>query len=244
MLCQLSYRPVASSVAGAGSRRRRQRPAPGRGYPGTMADNFHKPAFFGGGEFEAFAGGEDPAKVMRAAHDSARILLARAHDSDDPAVVDRLVHYTDEHGIDALAELWARSAPHTLPGALWRIYLVRVMIRQDPEGVALLFQRGTEILSTIDALVAGAPTPAGPQEVTELADRILRGLFEGDFAIALERAAAFCRVQAAGASSVADDQDVASPARASELTTRALRLTTTADELAGCARMSRAGTLD
>ncbi len=211
---------------------------------GRMADNFHKPAFFRGGEFEAFVGGEDPASVMRAAHESARMLLTRAHSADDPAVVDRLVHYTDEHGIDALAELWARSGPHTLPGALWRIYLVRVMIRQDPEGVALLFQRGTEVLSTIDAVVAGAPTPTGPQEVTELADLILRGLFEGDFAIALERAAAFCRVEAAGASSIADDQDATSPERASELTIRALRLTTTADELAACARMSRAGTLD
>ena len=209
-----------------------------------MADNFHRPAFFGGGEFEAFAGGEDPAKVMRAAHESAHQLLARAQASADPEVVDRLVTYTDEHGIDALAELWARSPAHSLPGALWRIYVVRLMIRQDPVGVALLFQRGTEVLSTIDAVVAGAPTPAGPQEVTELADRILRGVFEGDFAIALERAAAFCRVEAAGASSVADDQDAVSPDRASELTTRALRLDTTADELAACARMSRAGTLD
>jgi len=210
-----------------------------------MADDFHRPAFFGGDEFEAFAGGEDPAAVMRAAHDSAHALLTRAKDSGDPAVVDRLVGYTDEHGIDALAELWARSAAHSLPGALWRIYLVRVMIRQDPEGVALLFQRGTEVLRTIDPVVAGAPSPAGPHEVTELADLILRGLFEGDLAIALERAAAFCRVEAAGASSIADDQDAAaSPERASELTTRALRLTTTAEELASCARMSRAGTLD
>jgi len=209
-----------------------------------MADDFHRPAFFGGDEFEAFAGGEDPAKVIRAAHESAHALLTRAKNSDDPEVVDRLIGYTDEHGIDALAELWARSAAHSLPGALWRIYLVRVMIRQDPEGVALLFQRGTEVLRTIDPVVAGAPSPAGPHEVTELADLILRGLFEGDFAIALERAAAFCRVEAAGASSIADDQDATSPERATELTTRALRLTTTADELAWCARMSRAGSLD
>jgi hypothetical protein len=209
-----------------------------------MADEFRKPALFGGSEFEAFAGGEDPAAVLRAAHQSAHLLLSRARESDDPAVLDRLVHYTDEHGLDALAELWARSSPHSLPGALWRIYLVRVLIQQDPEGVALLFQRGTEVLRTIDPVVAGAPTPAGPAEITELAEMILRGLFQGDFAIALERAAAFCRVTAGGASSVADDQDAAAPARASELTTRALRLTLTADELAACARMSRAGTLD
>ena len=123
---------------------------------------FNKPALFGGNEFDAFAGGEDPAAVLRAAHDSARKLLTRARDADDPAVVDRLVTYTDEHGLDALAELWARSSPHSLPGALWRIYLVRVLIRQDPDGVALLFQRGTEVLPTIDPVVAGAPLPAGP----------------------------------------------------------------------------------
>jgi hypothetical protein len=205
---------------------------------------FNKPALFGGNEFEAFRGGEDPAAVVRSAHQSARMLLARARDADDPAVVDRLVTYTDEHGLDALAELWARSSPHSLPGALWRIYLVRVLIRQDPDGVALLFQRGTEVLSTIDPVVAGAPLPAGPDEITDLADRILRGVFDGDFAVALERAAAFCRVTAAGALSIADDQEAASPERSTELTTRAQRLVTTADELMACARMSRADTLD
>jgi len=209
-----------------------------------MASDFHKPAHFGGAEFEAFAGGEDPAAVMRAAHESARTLLARAQHAEDPAVLDRLVSYTDEHGIDALAELWARSVPHSLPGALWRIYLVRAMIHQDPAGAAILFQRGTEVLTTIDPVVAGAPTPAGPGEIEALADRILRGLFEGDFAIALDRAAAFCRVAAAGASSIADDQEAIDPDRARELTTRALRLTTIAEELSACARLARDESLD
>jgi hypothetical protein len=205
---------------------------------------FHKPTLFSGSKFDSLEGGDDPATVIRAAHESARRLMSRARGTDDPQILDRLVRYTDEHGLDALAELWARSGPRTLPGALWRLYLVRLLIHQDPAGVSLLFQRGTEVLPTIDALVAGAPVPAGPDEVTELADRILRGVFEGDFALALDRAAAFCRVTAAGASSVADDQDVASPDRASELTTRALRLTTTADELTACARLARDGALE
>jgi hypothetical protein len=209
-----------------------------------MASDFHKPALFRAGEFEALTGGDDPASVMRAAHQSAHLLVSRARESADPAVVDRLVTYTDDHGIDALAVLWARSSAFSLPGALWRIYLVRVLIRQDPDGVALLFQRGTEVLGTIDPVVAGAPLPAGPHEITQLADRILRGAFDGDFAIALERAAAFWRVTAAGALSVADDQDAAHPDRASELTPRAQRLSITADELATCARMSRADLLD
>ena len=121
---------------------------------------------------------------------------------------------------------------------------MRVVIRQDPDGTALLFQRGTEVLATIDAAVAGAPQPAGPDEITELADQILRGLFRGDFAIALERAAAFCRILSAGATSIADDADPTNPERATELTTRANRLTLTAEELTGAARLYRIGSLD
>jgi len=194
--------------------------------------------------FEAFLGGDDPAQISKVAHETAQALLSRVREDPDPEIVDRLVAYTDEHGIDAIAELWARSNPKSLPGALWRIYLLRLLIRQDAEGTAVLYQRGTEVIVSIDPVVAGAPTPAGPGEVTELADRILRGVFEGDFAVALDRAAAFCRVTAAGCLSVADDRDPLDPDRASELTTRALRFTSTAEELTACARLWRSDSLD
>lgn len=209
-----------------------------------MADDFHKPTQYSGDKFDEYEGGEDPAQILRVAHDTAHALVNRARETDDPAVVDRLVAYTDSHGIDALAELWARSSPRSLPGALWRIYLVRVLIRQDPDATALYFQRGTEVLATIDAAVAGAPQPAGPEEITELADQILRGLFRGDFAIALDRAAAFCRIMSAGCTSIADDSDPVHPDRASELTTRAARLSLTAEEFTAAARLYRAGNLD
>ncbi|MEJ1229811.1 MAG: DNA-directed RNA polymerase subunit beta [Galbitalea sp.] len=159
-------------------------------------------------------------------------------------MLERLVAYTDEHGIDAIAELWARSSPRSLPGALWRIYLLRLLIRQDSTGTSLLFRRGGEVLDTIDTVVAGAPMPTGPDEITELADEILRGLFRGDFSIALDRAAAFCRVCAAGATSLADDAEPINPERASGLTARADRFATTADEFATCARLQRADQLD
>jgi hypothetical protein len=209
-----------------------------------MPDRFHKPTLFPGGMFEAFLGGEDPAQISRVAHETARALLARVRENPDSEIVDRLVAYTDQHGIDAIAELWSRSSAKSLPGALWRIYLLRLLIRQDAEGTAYLYQRGSEVLSSIDAVVAGAPNPTGPAEITELADRILRGLFEGDFAVALDRAAAFCRVAAAGAASVADDRDPLDPERGSELTTRALRFTRFAEELSACARLWRSDSLD
>jgi len=209
-----------------------------------MADDFHKPTQYSGDKFDTYEGGEDPAQILRVAHDTAHALVNRARESDDPEVLNRLVAYTDANGIDAVAELWARSSPRSLPGALWRIYLIRVLIRQDPTGTSYLFQRGTEVLPTIDALVAGAPMPTGPDEITDLADQILRGLFRGDFAIALDRAAAFCRILSAGCTSVADDADPVNPERATELTTRADRLSLTAEELTACARLYRAGALE
>ncbi|WP_309620747.1 DNA-directed RNA polymerase subunit beta [Salinibacterium sp.] len=209
-----------------------------------MADDFHKPTQYSGDKFDTFVGGEDPAQIMRVAHDTAHALLSRARETDDPEVIERLVAYTDAHGIDALAELWARSSPRSLPGALWRIYLIRMLIRQDATGTSFLFQRGLDVLTTIDALVAGAPMPTGPDEITDLADQILRGLFRGDFAIALDRAASFSRILAAGCTSAADDADPTNPERATELTTRADRLALTADEFTACARLYRAGSLE
>jgi hypothetical protein len=209
-----------------------------------MADEFHKPTQFSGSRFEAFKGGEDPAHISRVAHETAHALLARVRNDPDPEVIERLVAYTDENGIDAVAELWSRSTPKSLPGALWRIYLLRLLIRQDPDGMAFLYQRGTEVAVTIDPVVAGASVPTGPAEIIALADQILRGLFAGDFAVALDRAAAFCRVTATGCTSVADDFDLTQPERSSELTTRALRFSTTAQEFASCARLWRHDSLD
>jgi hypothetical protein len=209
-----------------------------------MAEDFHKPTQFSGSKFESFQGGDDPASISRVAHETAQALLARVQSDPDPRIVERLIAYTDEHGIDTVAELWSRAAPRSLPGALWRIYLVRLLIRQDPDGTSFLYQRGVDVAVTIDPVVAGASIPTGPAEIMVVADEILRGVFTGDFAVALDRAAAFCRVTATGCTSVADDLDATEPARSSELTTRALRFSTTAQDFASCARLWRHHSLD
>lgn len=209
-----------------------------------MPREHHRPIPFTDAEFAAIQGGEDPAVVNRVAHETAHALLHRVRTDPDPEVVERLVTYTDTHGIDALAELWASVSAHTLPGALWRIYLVRALILQDPAEVSYLFERGTQAIATIDEAVAGAERPTGPTEIVTLADQILRGVFAGDFAVALDRGAAFCRLVAAGAADVADASDLTAEERASALTTRALRLTDLARELAAAAALWRRDSLD
>ena len=200
---------------------------------------YHRPVQRPASTFDRRYGSTDPAEVSRAAHATASALLTRVRDEPSDEVVDRLVTFTDAHGIDTLAELWSHSPASTLPGALWRLYLLQLMVRDDARTAALLYERGRTVRHGVDIVVAGAPTPAGPEELMALVDEILRGVFTGDFAVALERAASFCRVEAAGAADLADDYDAAEPDRAAALTTRALRLDTYAGELTTCAGLWR-----
>lgn len=200
---------------------------------------FHKPVRRPAELFDRVFASRDPAEVSRVAHSTAQALLTRVRSEPTAEIVDRLVAFTDHHGIDDIAELWSHAPAKSLPGALWRLYLLQLMIHDDPRTAALLYERGRVELASADEVIAGAPTPAGPDELGALVDTLLRGLFQGDFAVALERAAAFCRVQASGATHLADDYETTEPERTAALTTRALRLTDYAADLSACAGLWR-----
>ncbi|UYO97902.1 DNA-directed RNA polymerase subunit beta [Microbacterium sp. M28] len=204
---------------------------------------FRRPVRRPSASFDNIAGTSGAAEKARIAHATASALIARARADESGESTERLIAFTADHGIDEIAELWSAAPAVSLPGALWRLYLLQLAIHNDPQTVALLYERGRVELATVDTLVAGAPAPASPEELVVVIDEILRGAFRGDFAIALERAAAFCRVHASGATHVADDYETTETERASELTTRALRLSTYARDLTACASAWRAGIL-
>ncbi|MCM3780033.1 DNA-directed RNA polymerase subunit beta [Microbacterium hydrocarbonoxydans] len=208
-----------------------------------MSEQHSRPVRRPSSAFDNIIGRHDPAEETRAAHATASALLTRVRADESGVSADRLVAFTDEHGIDEIAELWSKAPSRTLPGALWRLYLLQLAIHSDPQTAALLYERGRVELPSADAVIAGAPVPANPDELVVLIDTILRGAFRGDFAVALDRAAAFCRVQSSGATHTADDYEMTEPARASELTTRALRLSSYAQDLSACAVLWRHGTL-
>jgi hypothetical protein len=110
---------------------------------------------------------------------------------------DRFVALADAVGIDTLAELWRDCDPVSLPGALWVLYLLRQWCRSSPDEVARLWRDG-EPYTAPDAVVAGAGMDPDSEAMLRLADSILGSAYGGDFAIALDRAAAFFRVIAAG----------------------------------------------
>ncbi|MGF2950329.1 DNA-directed RNA polymerase subunit beta [Microbacterium alcoholitolerans] len=208
-----------------------------------MPEQFHRPVRRPPSAFDNLVARADPAEQSRVAHATASALLERARTDESGAVTERLIGFAAEHGIDEIAELWSHAPARSLPGALWRLYLLQVAIRSDAALTALLYERGRVELRSADAVVAGAPAPANPDELVQLVDAILRGVFRGDFAIALERAAAYCRVQASGATHLADDYERSETDRASELTRRALRLTTYAEDLTAAAGAWRRGNL-
>lgn len=208
-----------------------------------MPEQFSRPVRRPSSAFDNIVGGHDPAEETRIAHATASALLTRVRADESGVSADRLVAFTAEHGIDEIAELWSKAPPRTLPGALWRLYLLQLAIHSDPQTAALLYERGRVELASVDAVVAGAPVPADPDEIVALIDTILRGAFRGDFAVALDRAAAFCRVHASGATHTADDYEVTEPHRASELTTRALRLSSYAQDLSAAATLWRTDAL-
>ncbi|GAA3760388.1 hypothetical protein GCM10022240_11270 [Microbacterium kribbense] len=203
------------------------------------ARQFHKPVRRSTDELDRLFGAHDPAEASRVAHSTAAALLSRVRAQPDAQIVDRLVAFTETHGIDDLAELWSQAPARSLPGALWRLYLLQLMIHDDAQTAALLYDRGRIEISSADPVIAGAPVPAAPEELVAVVDQIMRGVFVGDFAVALDRAAAFCRVQASGATHVADDYEHTESERATALTTRALRLSTYAADLSACAALWR-----
>ncbi|SDH30447.1 hypothetical protein [Agrococcus jejuensis] len=198
-----------------------------------------RPARYASRWFEQFVGDMDPVARVQLAHETAAALLARVRTDVDADVVERLLALAADDGIDSVAELWSDARPHTLPGALWRIHLLRTMVAQQAVDVAAHFTVGVERLHTADPVVAGAATPTGPEEIAVLADEILRGVFAGDLALALDRAAAFSRIAGAGALAEADARDAFDADAATRLTTRASRLATLADDLAASAALQR-----
>jgi hypothetical protein len=165
----------------------------------------HRPAPRTADFFDAFASGADPERLREAADRAATLLVRGARASADSAVADRLVHLADTEGIEAIAEVWSGSAPDSLAGCLWRLYLLRSWVYADPGEVAREFEAGRA--AQVARVVAGVADPPGPDELRGMVDEVLRGIVGGDFADVLFRAAAFARVVATGRAALPHTSD-------------------------------------
>lgn len=198
-----------------------------------------RPAILGDKDAELIWGDSDPALASEAAHATASAVLLGPHRfSEDPDLAGRIGAIIDAEGLDEVAALWSRSPSSTLPGALWRLYLVRAWLQRDPETIEARFRQGAAA-RTPDA----DAEPLPPAVVDEELATLFNGTSDGNLPEVLERAAEFLRLLAAGTSTetgwVTHDDETAQP-----VTGRRSALTATADELEQAATLARAGRLD
>ena len=178
----------------------------------------------------------EPFARLELAHATASALVDAGRGDGGPAT-DRLVELAETVGLDTLSELWRDAAADSLPGALWALYLLRTWCMRRGETVARLYRAGRG-LAPVDEVVAGVAEDADPAAVTALADSVLAGAYRGDFAVALERAAAFFRVVAVGRRELSGDDSHAADQEMADRNERC------AEALERAAAGWRAGTLD
>jgi hypothetical protein len=193
---------------------------------------------------DALPGDMDPALRSQVAHTTAAAIVHGGRSGgDDPALVERLVRLVETEGLDVVAALWSNAPATTLPGTLWRLYVLREWVRRDPRTIADRYRLGLEA-APVQHVVVGVVSPPGPDEVRDVLDAVLSGVYTGDLAVALERGGAFCRVLATGAAFDADHLDLAPGDASARLTRSAGSLLRTAEELEHAAGLWRAGSLE
>ncbi len=211
---------------------------------------FPRPVLRPSGQLDRSQPDADPALRFETARETAWALRTRLREEaaslggDGGAASIRGPHLlraleADTHGgIDDMAELWSGASERSLPGVLWRMYLLRAVIRQDAHAHSLAYRLGAAALRTIDPVVGGAADPTGPGELSALADTLLVEVHIGRTADALDRAAAVAGVLRAGWAELAHGGECAP-----EVVRRAFRFGDLAQDFRVAARCWRLGTL-
>lgn len=239
-----------------------------------MTRQFHRPARLDPEAAESIEGTADTAASSELAHRTAQALLGgypseggepgdgqapgsplgncAAGEPGEWLARPDVVAAVASHGVDAVAELWADSPATTLPGVLWRLFLVREWIRRDPALVARRYAtvvdltgRDDKVLARFEAALAEADPAPSPLDVRALLDRVLTGRADGGLPAlvpVLATVAAFLRALAAGSDPawIVDDADEL----ADRVTRRDSALLATADEVTEAARRAASGRLD
>lgn len=188
------------------------------------------------------AGGADPQELRELASSTAAALLDRVHHSQDPVIVQRVISVVDTEGIEPIAELWASSDAQSLPGILWRLYVMRTWMQRNQKSLAVLWREG-ELPPTAASAITGINTSPEADDIAQTADSILAGAFTGDFAVALERASSFTAVVARALVKRAQRPENSQPARRTSILKNAKSLATTSQDFVVGARLWREGEL-
>ena len=199
-----------------------------------------RPAMLDAEQAENIPGAEDAASSSEVAHLVAQTLLGIEKESDEN--VQRLRQLLESGGIDTVSELWSTSPAGTLPGTLWRLYLVYQWYLRDPQLVNERFQQGLAALEIGDIF----SRKHSDKSVANLMDK-LAALWQAQTSIAelaplLDRVSDFLQVLASGVSAewIKDSRDEL----AYTVTLRPQALLQTADDMKLSARAAKANHLN
>lgn len=199
-----------------------------------------RPAMLDAEQAENIPGAEDAASSSEVAHLVAQTLLGIEKESDEN--VQRLRQLLESGGIDTVSELWSTSPAGTLPGTLWRLYLIYQWYLRDPQLVNERFQQGLAALEIGDIF----SRKHSDKSVANLMDK-LAALWQAQTSIAelaplLDRVSDFLQVLASGVSAewIKDSRDEL----ADSVTLRPQALLQTADDLKLSARAAKANHLN
>ena len=208
------------------------------------AAKFRRPAILEAEDAEQIVGDADPAEGSELAHATALVLLGRESgtplDKDDRLNLETLVQVVQNQGVEVVSELWSRSPASTLPGTLWRLYLIGQWWQRDPLTVDKRLREGAEVLAGVDldqALQLGVQVRAG-------IERLLSGGGVNNLAALLRATATLIRIMAEGATYganwITDQRDEL----ADSVTIRHSALRVTASELVTASHREEIGDLD
>lgn len=200
-----------------------------------MNDSPRRPAQLADEQIEYLTGEPDPAYSAELAHASASSLIpVDGVFSVDDDVRQRVLELAKTEGIDVLAESWVRSPADSLPGILWRGYLLREWLRREPTDVANRFAAAREANGPVDGVV-----PA-PGEVKDGWMEVFGGSYGGNFSRLLAESAALAEFLATVEPVWIADE---SHELATQVTLRADALKETAEEFKAGARAFTQGKL-
>lgn len=208
-----------------------------------MDHKFRRPAQLEPEQAEEIVGDEDPAENSEIAHTSAWALMGVPNADFNKEAIEQLRQTVRTQGVDVIASAWSRLPDFTLPGALWRIYLVWQWYQMNPEVLRERYLEGKKAME--EEGVANEETVPDFDEVIRADEGVLAGYAnEDDLPAVLGSNAALLRVLAAGVTFgpewiTEDDHRLAH-----RVTRRPDALLATADELDESAEQAREGTLD
>lgn len=201
----------------------------------------HRPASLDQAEAEAIEGDEDPAAESEIAHTTAWALLGVPNADFDEKAVEQLRTSVRSEGVDIIAAAWSRSPEFTLPGALWRIYLLWQWHQMNPEVLQARFDEGVSAMEQKGFQNTPIPLP----DVIRGVEGVLAGYGnEDELASVLSAAAQSMRVMAMGVRFGPEWITEEGHVLAHTVTRRPEALLDTAKELDESAREAAQGTLN